>query len=76
MGQRLDDDPFLVDENDVSITEHLHVQGSLSVFGVKRERKHPVKAHLFDSGQSGIAQVFSEDHGKRGWRHRHGAVPL
>ena len=76
VGQRLDDHTFLVNQNDVSIPKHFHVEGSLPVFGVKRKRQHTVKAHLPHPGQSSVAQVLSQDHGKRWRRHGHGAVPL
>ena len=76
VGQWLDDHTFLVNQNDVSIPKHFHVKGSLPVFGVKRKRQHTVKANLPHPGQASVAQVLSQDHGKRWRRHGHGAVPL
>ena len=67
MRERLNDHAFLVHEDDVSVPEHLEIESALTVFGIEGKRQHTVKSDLLNAGQSGVAEVLSEHHGKR-WR--------
>ena len=60
MGQGLDDDAILVNEDDVSITKDFDVKRSLSVFCIERKRKNSVKTDLLDAGESSVSKVFSK----------------
>ena len=74
MGQRLDDDAFLINKDDVSIPENFDIQRSRPIFGVKGKRKNSIKAYLVNACEACISKVFSENHGK--WRGRHGHGPV
>ncbi len=76
MGQRLDDDAFFVHQNDVPVSKHFHVQGTLSILGVKGESEDAVKANLLHTRQTSVAKVFAQHHGKGRGRHWHRAVAL
>ena len=76
MGQRLEDDTFLVHENDVPVPEHLHIEGTFAVFGIKRKGEDAVKTHLLYPGEPSVSKVFPQHHGKGRRRHWHGSVPL
>ena len=66
MRQRLDDDAFAINENDVSVPKDLDIEGSLAVFGVKPEGKNTIKSNLLNRFEPCIAKVLSEHHCKRG----------
>ena len=76
MRQRLDDDAFAINENDVSVPKDLDIEGSLAVFGVKPEGKNTIKSNLLNRFEPCIAKVLSEHHCKRGGRHGHRTVSL
>ena len=59
MGQGLDDDAILVNEDDVSITKDFDVKRSLSVFCIKRKRKNSVKTDLLDAGESSVCLLYT-----------------
>ena len=59
MGQRLDDDAFLINKDDVSIPENFDIQRSRPIFGVKGKRKNSIKA-VNSLGKERLLSVASE----------------
>ena len=76
VSERLNNGIFCIGKYDVSITKNFDIKVILTELCVEVKTQDSVKTKLAHSSHSCIFQMFSQDHGKRRWCHRHWTVPI
>ena len=75
MGQRLEDDVLVIEENDIAVSEAFDDQPSWTMFRLEAQGEDSIESVLIDGDEPRIEEVLPQNHGEGWGLRRHGAVP-